>query len=462
MASHDHDADQTAEHASESSAGSAFDARAANQEGSDAQQQAGTPLQPPPTEVLSGSATAEAADHSAAASVLGYQYQTRWGLLELLRHRTSRPDLSLSLEMFDDVAWDQEGTPAELKQLKLHVTRTGQLGDASVDLWRTLKVWIDGARPADPYGPVLSIVTNAIAAEGSAAALLRASVYRDPAAALALLENAARDAKSQTTVKWRQAFLKLDPSARQSFVSRIYVADRSPDLEEIDTEVNDILWSGIPLVGADTYVDLIWSWWGKVSLDLLKGRRLGITVHEVRVELDRIRDLFTEDNLPTLVELQDVDEGQALLDHGTRTFVKQMRWVGVGQVNLTKAVIDYYRAYTQTTAWIDRNIVGLAELDRFVENLKDEWSRAFEDMLDDLPATAAEDEKRAAGKKLFRQLRDSTLTIRSRYTDPFFARGKRHELADRGDLGWHPDFETHLAQLLLGDTSAPAGAPATV
>jgi hypothetical protein len=39
-------------------------------------------------------------------------------------------------------------------------------------------------------------------------------------------------------------------------------------------------------------------------------------------------------------------------------------------------------------------------------------------------------------------LRDSTaVTVRSRYTDPFFARGKRHELADDGPVGWHPEFQ---------------------
>ena len=36
-------------------------------------------------------------DHSAAASVLGYLHQTRWGLLELLRSRTTDPGRSLTL-----------------------------------------------------------------------------------------------------------------------------------------------------------------------------------------------------------------------------------------------------------------------------------------------------------------------------------------------------------------------------
>ena len=93
-------------------------------------------------------------DHSAIPSVLGYQYQTNWGLYELLRNRVSRPDHALTLEMFDDVAWDADGRPTDLLQLKLHVNATGTLGNSSDDIWRTMGVWIDNGRPRDPLARV--------------------------------------------------------------------------------------------------------------------------------------------------------------------------------------------------------------------------------------------------------------------------------------------------------------------
>jgi hypothetical protein len=66
-----------------------------------------------------------------------------------------------------------------------------------------------------------------------------------------------------------------------------------------------------------------------------------------------------------------------------------------------------------------------------------------------LPDEADEQTKADLGKALLRRLRDSTaVTVRSRYTDPFFARGKRHELADIQEIGWHPDFQQRLEQLL--------------
>jgi Cap4, dsDNA endonuclease domain len=47
--------------------------------------------------------------HGAAASAAGYQYQTWWSLLEMLRMGPDRPDATLILEMHDDVAWEANG-----------------------------------------------------------------------------------------------------------------------------------------------------------------------------------------------------------------------------------------------------------------------------------------------------------------------------------------------------------------
>jgi hypothetical protein len=85
--------------------------------------------------------------HDAAGSVVGYLYQTSWALLELISQK--RADASLTLEMLDDVEWDADGSAAELIQVKHHAT-PGGLGNKSVDLWRTLNVWLDNGSPTQP------------------------------------------------------------------------------------------------------------------------------------------------------------------------------------------------------------------------------------------------------------------------------------------------------------------------
>ena len=102
--------------------------------------------------------------------------------------------------------------------------------------------------------------------------------------------------------------------------------------------------------------------------------------------------------------------------------------------------------------WLEDNLVALDDLSRFESDLKDEWERQFELMKLQLPANADHAAQERAGQDLF-QLVTEQLNLRLRaYDEPFFTRGKFHELADNGRVGWHPDFESRLATLLLGDT----------
>src|SRR3954447_2207342 len=102
--------------------------------------------------------------HSAAASASGYLYQTSWALLELLRQATNRPDQAVSLEMHDDIAWeDASGNATELLQMKLHRRATAGLGDKDTDVWKTLGNWMARSDATDPNGADLALVTTSIA-----------------------------------------------------------------------------------------------------------------------------------------------------------------------------------------------------------------------------------------------------------------------------------------------------------
>src|SRR5260221_7860116 len=80
--------------------------------------------------------------HGAAASALGYLFQCRYALLEGLRSVPDTPHLLISIEKFDDVAFEANGEPTDLIQTKHHIDKTGDLSDNSVDLWKTIAVWL--------------------------------------------------------------------------------------------------------------------------------------------------------------------------------------------------------------------------------------------------------------------------------------------------------------------------------
>jgi hypothetical protein len=388
-------------------------------------------------------------DHDAAGSALGYIYQTSWALLELLRQKED--DSALTLEMLDDVAWEAEGSATDLIQIKHHLNSSGGLGDMAVDVWRTLNVWMDNGSPADAYGPVLTLVTTSTAADSSAAHYLRGGPGRDPERALQLLDAAAGDSSSVETKPWREKFEKLTPAERLTFVSRIYVADGSHPIQDIELELRKNLWQVLPSgAGAkDAFMALLMRWWNGISVDLLRRKRPSVTRHLLQEAISSIRDRFNEDTLPTLIELEDVDEDEVYGLHGDRVFVHQLKWIRVQTANLRTAVVDYHRAISQETSWLDRDLVGLHELRAFEARLVDEWRRVFGDMLEDLPADADDEAKIVKGRELFRYLRETTsVSLRAQYQDVFFARGKRHDLADRQQLGWHPEFEARVAALV--------------
>lgn len=409
-------------------------------------------------------------EHNAAASAAGYLYQVRWALLNLLREGKTRPDQVISLEMLDDVGWeDAAGTATELLQTKLHADEAAGLGDKDRDIWNTLLIWLKRSDVKDPSGPDLALVTTSNAEPGSAAFALRPDpVTRDVDAAVDLLTTAATTSTNQKTKAGRDRFLGLSGAERTTFLSRVRVLDQSLRLEDVDEAVRqEIIWtlpSGEP--AQDQFLGQLWRWWDNMSIDLLRGRRAGVAVSQVKTFIQDLRDGYGPDNLPTTVLKSDVTE-EDIEQHSSGRFYNQMLAVRYNRPNLRLAVIDYYRAVQQETQWLDDSLIGLFELQTFEEDLRDEWARAFNDMLDDLsggtgdydPETVDEELKWRAGKELLRTLLESTkVTIRKHYDEPFFARGKRHELAHRdhgAGIGWHPDFADRLDALVAAVVGEP-------
>lgn len=390
--------------------------------------------------------------HSAAPSALGYLYQSQWPLVEIVRRSSERPDLELAVEMYDDVSWEQNGSPLELLQLKHHLNSTRALGDKDPDLWRTVASWMDAHPPDDADGPTLTLVTTQAAAAGTACAALGADI-KDAVEAKRLLEVAARESTADSTSAVRTRFLALSDAQRSIFVGRMVVLHSASQIGDLDAELRKHLHLALPHGHEDVFVDRLWAWWYRVVVGLLQRATATISALEVAQHISDLRDQFTPDNLPTLVDRDDFDpatEGT----YSSRAFVEQLRWISFTNTLLQKAIVDYYRAFTQSARWIEDHLVGLNELDTFEDNLKDEWERAFEFMILRLGDDATPDRIASEGQALFRQVTEqSQVRVRDRYSEGFFTRGKYHELADDGRVGWHPEFEERLKELLLGKAS---------
>ena len=169
----------------------------------------------------------------------GYLYQVRYALLRALQEGRRNPDHVLLIEKFDDVAFVEGGSAIELIQTKHHV-RQGAVTDQSVDLWRTLAVWMSRLLE-DPNGTAktrLVLVTTNTAQDGFALSMLRVSGSgRNEPAALDLLVAAARGSRNARTSEARNAFLALSDIERKVLVGNIWVFDQAASLTDVREDI---------------------------------------------------------------------------------------------------------------------------------------------------------------------------------------------------------------------------------
>lgn len=355
--------------------------------------------------------------------------------------------MALTLELHDDVSWEQEGKPVELLQIKHHVDHERGLGDMDVDLWKTLAVWMDAHAPADPLGPVLTLVTTRVVTQGAARALRPES--RQPAQARQLLDVAAADSTNETTGAAREKYLALENAERDVFVGRIYVLDGAPQAgAALEKAVEEALYFALPLGHEKSFLEQLWGWWYRQAVEILRREQDTVSGMDIRLKVQEIADGYKPDSLPTLVEREDV-EIDVEKTYGDQIFVTQLRWILHSAQMLQKAMVDYYRSYVQRAQWVDRDLIGIGELEKFEDNLVDEWERAFDAMNLQLGDQVDADDKQKAGHALFQEISNQTaVKVRERYTESFFMRGRLHDFANSGRVGWHPDFQDRLKELL--------------
>lgn len=396
--------------------------------------------------------------HSASGPALGYQYQADYCLYALIRD--GGPGRSISLEMHDDVAWDDTGTPVELLQVKHSVNTAGGLGDASDRIWRTLKSWIDSGNPGDADGPTFCLVTASTASQGSVAHMLR-DASRDAAGAAAALRKVAAENDAKETAAARAAFSKLSVPTQNAFIARIRVMDSAPNVLDIDQVIRGELWRHLPDAPdkQDDYMALLWGWWRSRAVEMLSRRyfperdlRDVVTAAELTSELTRLTVAFSEHGLPEYDDL-DVDDGhEALQGLEHEVFVQQLGFLdyAVNTRTVRRAIVDYHRAVSSEVRWLERDFLRSDDVRRYERRLCEAWDVAFGFMVDELGDSSTPERRVESGRKLLAQILTSEpLRIRTQVDQDFYYRGKHHMLAQETTVGWHPEFRDRLEELLV-------------
>jgi len=369
-------------------------------------------------------------------------------------------DTAVFLEKDDDLDFVDSVGGKSLASLK-HKAVGDRLTDLSTDFWKSVNIWLarykrDG-RAASNLRFFL-FTTGTVSADSFLARLLPDQpVASSDAATLTMLAGAAlAKSKSQLIGPIATEFNELSDSEKQDFLERILILGGSPRISDIPASIRDKHMRSIRREHREFVFERLEGWWTDAVINQLTGARAeGIFGYEVSDKLSNFAEEYKADNLPiTFRGKVPADEIDTETD--PRLFVAQLREIGISSSRIRSAILDYYRAFEQRSAWARENLLVSGEVEEYEDRLADEWNRYKDVAFEKLKNDSAEEALREAGATLYNWAEFETgkiesLRIRARVTEPYILRGSFHILADatpEPKVYWHPRFLDRLCDVL--------------
>jgi hypothetical protein len=361
-------------------------------------------------------------------------------LLGLLPHALSGSDAAVTLEVFDDVAFDfQAGSPKSVLQVHHSTQGDRELLDTSAKTWRTLAIWAQEWKALEVGDTrVMTLVTTQRARPDSALEALTES-KRDVERALATLVTIAEGANGASgTAADRAVFLELDSGERLAFLGNVTVADGALQATDVRARLVELLAPTHEHRFVESMVDLVEGWWWPKAVAALAENR-SVRADEARVAIDEARRSLSDRALPIL-HLEDFDPGELPdLDPLRARFVLCLRAIAASGLRIAQAQDDYQRAFAHRSRWARRGLLGPQEYERYEDDLLSQWRIAVDRMLRVLQQDAASARLASAGHDLWDAIEsDVRQPLRPETADGFIQRGSLHQLAEDERVAWHP------------------------
>ncbi|MDC6176299.1 hypothetical protein C2I33_00030 [Ralstonia solanacearum] len=394
---------------------------------------------------------------SAGEQGLGYIYQARLALLHLLQ---LPEDTSVFLEKDDDLDFIDSAGRKSLASLK-HKAVGDSLSDLSIDFWKSVNIWLVRYTHYNRSESNLRFFLFTTGTVSSDSFLTRFLPGQPAGAADAptlteLAEAVLSKSKSKLISKIAKAFNELSDAEKQDFLERILILDGRPRIGDIPISIKEKHMRSVRREHREFVFERLEGWWNDAVIKQLTGaREEGIFGYEVSDKLSAFAEEYKADNLPITFRGK-MPTGEIDTDNDPRLFVAQLREIGISSNRIRSAILDYYRAFEQRSAWARENLLVSGEIEEYEDRLTDEWSRYRDVAFESLDDEAAEDALLTAGKTLYNWAEFETgkiesLRIRTRVTEPYVVRGSFHILADtvpEPRVYWHPQFLDRLSTLL--------------
>lgn len=395
--------------------------------------------------------------YSASEQGLGYIYQPRLALLRLLE---LSENTVVVLEKDDDLDFVDKDGWKSLASLK-HKVIGDRLTDLSTDFWKSVRIWLarykrDGRSTSSLRFFLFTTGTVSDTSFLKAFLQVQSGAGYETKTLAEQAEEALSKSKSDLIGDIAKEFNELTFTERQDFLSRILILDGSPRIEDIPGIIKDKHMRSIRRENRNAVFERLEGWWNDEVIKQLTGNREeGIFGFEVSDKLSALSEEYKLDNLPITFRGKE-PAGEIDIESDPRTFVVQLREIGISSSRIRNAILDYYRAFEQRSEWARESLLVSGEIEDYEDRLANEWCRYRDVVFEDLDEASAEDVLQRAGKELYKWAEQQSgniesLRIRARVSEPYVTRGSFHILADTAPeprVYWHPRFLERLGKVL--------------
>jgi hypothetical protein len=387
---------------------------------------------------------------SAGEQSLGYGYQPRFALLQLLK---LPEETGVLIEKDDDIQFIE--TDGQMLASLKHKAPGDRLTDLSRDFWKSVRIWLTRYNRDSRIGCSLRffLFTTAAISEQSFLTNFASGASVESPVLRSLADEALARSESTTILAIKSDYDNLTEEEKEDFLARITIVDNTPRIEDVPELIMDQHMRTVRREFRSPVYERLEGWWNDQTIRLMTGMRTSeISGYEVSDKLSAISDQYKTDNLPIDFRGK-YPESEIDPEDDPRLFVAQLKEIQISPGRIESAILDYYRAFEQRSSWARENVLVEGEVEEYEDRLIDEWGRYRDVVFETINENSAEGVMQEAGRELYKWAEFNTdhLRIRERVSEPYVVRGNYHILANNQPLPrvyWHPRFLERLEEIL--------------
>ncbi|WP_124547919.1 ABC-three component system protein [Burkholderia cenocepacia] len=381
--------------------------------------------------------------HSAPGPYLGFALQP----VRLCYHLLSAPtDASVSLEMLDDVAVHYSDGSVLLEQCKSALSHNA-LSDWSEDLWKTIANWLAAVESKKVNGSKATFrlyVTPPKSGKVSSAIHEAAS----PDAVTDLLkqieEKLCKKADPPKCMPYVQKFMDAGTVFRNQVISRTSIFSNDVDpIQPLRTLLEPTVPDGSIEVICEAAIGMAQARADRLIRD---GMPALIAVREFR---KNFHAFVQQNNMPgylaSLSAVPSAAETNAVLT-SRPMFVRQLQLIEATEAQQLRAASDLMRTSGDKVKWAEAGFI----YDDTFKDWEDSLLRRHEALASEISDLYSEKPEVVRGRLVYGRCSVLQVPIGSRTIPDYFTHGAFNDLANKRELGWHPEHK-----VLLDEESEP-------